>query len=428
MYLKPDEIAMLNGEEGRLRQEAMKFLVELGEVFHAEKMVDIQWAYAYAFGLVDDIPNEDLPPILSKQIMEEAIETNRCLKIPTTGSLAAIDMEHWKEFGCSEETYMQIRNNYELERRMGMIYVPSCTPYLYIDMNRPACGTHMITTESSAIVYYNSVLGARAERCGNAALLAAITGKYPAIGLHLDENRYATIQIDVKTPIRGITDYGRLGIFIGEICGMDVPVITGIESMTTPELIQFGAGCATGGAVALYHIPGITAEFRTLEEALNGKKPVKVVEYGEKEAAEMHNRFPEKKGEEVNTILIGCPQMTIYQLREVANCIHGRHIAPNIEMYLNITSYIRKQAIELGFYEDLERAGIHMIVDSCPLVWQGVPGPQYAYTHPEFTTGTLATNSVKCAAYAKQVLSADKVLLGNVEDCIEAAISGKWKV
>lgn len=316
MKLKPDELAMLNGEEGKMRQEAMKFLVELGEVFGAEEFVDIDWAFAFCFGLINDIPEDKQPSFFNRSMLETAIAEDRCLKIPGIGSVTPIDLEQWKEYGCSEELYHQIMADYELERRMGLQFVGSCTPYTLVDMNRPALGAHIVSIESSAIPYFNSVLGARCERTGNAVLLSAITGKYPKMGFHLDENRYATIQVDVNVPLKGLTDFGRLGIFCGEIAGLAVPVITGISRITNPELIQFCAGISTGGGVSLFHIPGITAEFRTLEEALNGKEPKIRVSFGEKELADMKKRYPATDGEPVNTVMLGCPQMNIYQVEQ----------------------------------------------------------------------------------------------------------------
>lgn len=418
---------MLNGEEGRLRQESMKFLVKLGEAFGAKEMVDIKFSFAYTFVLVQDLDPASLPPILNRELMNEYIAEGRKVKIPTIGGLDGEDPDIWQEMGVPGEVHKRYLEDTAMERKLGIQMVHSCTPYMVVDMNRPALGTHMISIESSAIPYYNSVLGARCERCGVAALLAAITGKYPAIGYHLDENRYANVRIDVKVPLHGLTDFGCLGQFAGECCGMDVPVFTGVPEATNPELIALSSGIATGGAVSLFHIPGITPEFRTVDEALNGKAPERVIEFGQDELDAIYARFPGRAEEKVDTVFIGCPHLNIFQMADIAAALDGKRLAPGVRMMMNTNPNTKFMGEKMGYTRQIADSGAMLIAGTCPIIGNGIPGPVHTYTHPEYSTGTFVTDSLKGAAYAKSTMAASKVILGSTEECIKAAISGKWR-
>lgn len=427
MKLKPDELRMLNGEEGRLRQEAMKFLVRLGEAYGAEEMVDIKFSFAYTFVLVQDLDPDLLPPILDRRLLEEYIAEGKTVKIPTIGGLDGEDPDIWKEMGVPEKVHNTYLKDREMECKLGIQRVGSCTPYMVVDMNTPALGTHMITIESSAIPFYNSVLGARCERCGVSALLAAITGKYPAIGYHLDENRYATVRINVKCDLKNMTDFGCLGQFAGEFCGMDVPVFRGIKSATNPDLIAFSCAIATGGAVSLFHIPGITAEFRTEEEALNGKEPAREIDFTQEDLDKIYARFNACDGEKIDTVFIGCPHLNIYQMKDVSEKLKAKKKPEDLLFIMNTNPSTKRMAEQMGYVDIIRDAGAMLISGTCPIIGNGIPGPVYTYTHPEYTTGTFATNSLKAAAYAKSTMGAKRVVLGSTEECIDAAISGVWR-
>jgi len=418
---------MLNGEEGELRQEAMKFLVKLGEAYGAEEMVDIKFAFTFMFGLLADVDPEKLPRILDRRLYEDFINEGRKVKVPSVGGLDGEDPDFWEEMGVPPEMHESYLRNFELERKLGIHYVGSCTPYMVIDMNIPLLGESIITVESSAITYFNSVLGARCERCGIASLLSAITGKYPKIGFHLDENRYATVQIDVKVPLEGILDFGCLGQFTGELCGMDVPVFTGIKKANNPELMAISASIATGGAVSLYHIPGITAEFRTTEEALNNKAPLKRVTFGEEELKAMYARWAGTKGEKVDTVFIGCPHPNLYQLGEIAGWMRGKKKADDVLCMINVSHTTKVMGEKMNYVQEIKDTGAWLLSGTCPIISNGIPGPNYVQANPDYTTGTFVTDSVKAAEYAKTSLGARKVIIGSTESCIKAAVSGRWE-
>src|SRR5665648_175537 len=301
MLLKDDELRMLNGEEGELRKEAMKFLVRLGEAFEAKEMVDIKFAFCYVCNQTEGL--KDLPPSIDPELLMKSINEGIRVKVPTIGGLGGVDPDIWREMKIPEEELKRHLHETEIEAKLGIHPVATCTPYMVTDMNQIPFRTHMVTIESSAIPFYNSVLGARDNRGGIAGFFAAITGKYPAIGYHLDENRYADTLVEVQVDLKNFTDYGALGMYVGEICGMDVPVFNGIKKANMPDLIALSAAIATGGAVSLFHIPSITPEFDSVEAALNGKEPKRKIIFGEKELQSIYDRYSSEKNEKIDICL-----------------------------------------------------------------------------------------------------------------------------
>jgi len=424
MHLKDDELRMLNGEEGELRQEAMKFLLRLGEVYNASKMVDIGFSFCYVTNQTEGLSG--LPRSIDTKLLMRAVADGITVKVPTIGGLGGVDPDIWQDMKIPEEEYKKYLHEKEIECKLGIAPVATCTPYMVTDMNQVPFGTHMCTIESSAIPFYNSVLGARVERGGISAFFAALTGKYPAIGYHLDENRFANVLIKVTCDLKNFTDFGCLGLYAGEICGMDVPVFEGIPSATMPELIALSSAVATGGAVSLFHIPAVTPEFKTVDAALNYKEPKLIVEFGSKELDALYTRFNGVNGEKVDTVLVGCPHYSLYQLRRVAEMLEGKHIAADVSLIMSTAPQTKFIANEMGYVKTINDAGGMLISRTCPIISAGCPGPVYSYTHPEYTSGTLVTDSLKVASYAMSTLSAKKIILGDTKQCFEAALTGVW--
>lgn len=426
MKLKQDELDMLNGKEGRLRQEAMKFLIKLGEVYGADEMVDIGFAFVYTLpGVTGKAPTETAE-ILSGELLEEAIRDGVKVKVPSIGGLLALDPEVAGELKATQKDIDEYYKALEVEKAFGIIPIASCAPYMVCDMNAVPFGTHMVTIESSAIPYYNSALGARVNRGGISSFCSAITGKSPKILFHRDENRFANTLINVTAPLKSLTDFGCLGLFAGEKCGTDTPVFSGIQNITVPDMISLSSAAATSGAVTLFHIPGVTPEFRTVEEALDHRQPQKVFEFGPAQLQEIYDRYKGTKGEPVNRIILGCPHYTIFQLQHVAEKIKGKKVAPGVDFVINTNPQTRLMAKEMGFDKIFKQAGVLLIAGTCQIIGCGCPSPMYCYVHPEYSSGTVVTDSLKAAVYSPSALNARHIILADTDTCIAAALSGKW--
>jgi predicted aconitase len=236
----------------------MEILVALGESFGAERLLPVNNVHmAGSSVLVEDIRKQG-----GKFVTR--VTTN-----PT-----AVDPSQWREIGIPEsDTTLQVRLT-GAYAGMGANTCNTCIPYLVGNM--PRFGEHMAWGESSAVVFANSVCGARTNREGGpSALATALTGRTPEYGFHLTENRYGSFLVNVETPMRDMTDYGTLGYFAGKIAGQDTPVFVGLPNNPTLEdLKALSAALAASGAVSMFHAVGVTPEAPTVEAAFGGlQKP-----------------------------------------------------------------------------------------------------------------------------------------------------------
>lgn len=427
MILTEKEKQMLSGKEGNLTREAMKFLEALGEAFEAERMIDISYAnilMASGFWGKGALTNE---------LIEEAINEGVRVKIPTTfnnwgcGSLFTPDTI-WDTLEVPDSAKKQILHENELAKNLGIIPTRTCAPYLVCDTGMYPKGSHISSVESSAIVYFNSVLGARTNRDCIASFFAAITGKYPAYGFHLDVNRYGVYHFDVQANVEDPLDYALLGIFAGKISGLETPVFTGLHRPRSESLVELSAALASSGAVTMFHIVGVTPEAPDLETAFGGKKPGKKIIVTREDLDEVHQHVSDPEGK-VDFICLGCPHYSIHEIKEVSELLSGKVIHQNVTLWICTSPQIAMFSEMAGYSEIIRKAGgiIMSGPNFCPLFGPGKPGPEFAFAHPDYSVGSFATDAAKQAYYAKTNLRAEKVFLGSREECINASITGDWR-
>ena len=275
MRLTDQEKAMLEGREGPVVAEAIDYLIQLGEAFQAERLVDIVYChYPAEMGIYAGQVEE---------LVEYAKRGGR-VRVPSTSTTLCADLEKPWITGIPKKL-ADIQAQVEgAHRSMGVMETYTCTPQQLGFI--PPFGSYIACTESSAIIYYNSVIGARTNRGGEFTRFAAITGKYPLMGYLLDENRKGTHHFKVNIPASRLqtTDaWAALGFVVGTIVGSEVPVIEGVRPDRQDWLVSLGAALATSGSVTLFHVPGVTPEARTVEEAFHGKIPKDHYEVTEKD-------------------------------------------------------------------------------------------------------------------------------------------------
>ena len=302
--------------------------------------------------------------------------------------------------------------------RHGVNILATCTPYQV--GNLPLRGEHCAWMESSAVIYANSVLGARTNCEGIASTGAAsLTGKIPCWGNHLDANRHGTHLISVQgLRVESFQDWGLLGYFAGGVAGEDHPVITG--SVSRPDLTElkhFGAAAATSGGVELYHLPGITPEAPTVSAAFNGSAGVpSAVVYGPTERRAMYETLNEIGScFDVDFVLLGCPHASVDQIRRAAELLDGRRLSSSTELWIMAPRALAVIADRSGYTAVIERAGGRVLADSCPAMSRAAPAG----------TRVFATDSAKQAHYLPAILGIE-AWFGTLEECIDAAVTGRW--
>jgi predicted aconitase len=301
-----------------------------------------------------------------------------------------------------------------------------CDDYFEIPPMRVAtCGTipvrgeHCAWMESSAVIYANSVLGARTNCEGAASTGAAsLTGKVPCWGNHLDGNRYGTHLIDVAVRVDDFAEWGMLGYFAGRLAGEERPVITGdIGRPDLAGLKHFGAAAATSGGVELYHIPGITPEAPT-EAAAFGPAPVPdAVRYGaDQRRAVYEDLNSQGTSADVDFVLLGCAHASVDQIRQAARALDGRHLSPGTQLWLMVPRALKVIADRSGCTDIIERAGGKVLADSCPAISRV----------PPLGTRVFATDSARQAHYLPAILGV-AAWFGTLDECVDAAVTGRWR-
>jgi predicted aconitase len=404
VHLTDDEKRMRSGEQGEAVRLAMEILIALGDIYGAERMIPIKSAHAAGLSLKSH-------GLAGTEWAEDLAAQGARVCIPTTMNPIGVDRSrdlHLPEDWVTNQ--LRIQAAYEC---MGCLGTNSCVPYYHGYV--PRLGEHLAWAESSAVVFVNSVLGARDNREGGpSALAAGLTGRTPLYGLHTDEGRKGDVLFKVTTPLSGVADYGALGGYVGRLVGAKIPVFTGLVRPTMEELVYLSAALASSGGVAMFHAVGVTPEAPSVEAAFGGKR-YETTEITAKEIEAGWQKLTSAQDRHVDYVAIGCPHCSLGQLKEIADLIRGRRVNEGVTLWVHTNVAIKAMASQLGFVKTIENAGGVVTQDLCTVLG-----------NPEaLGFKTLATNSPKMAFYAP-ASNGLQAWYGTAEQCIDAAVSGYW--
>jgi len=390
MELTPLEQEMLEGKHGQATKKSMEILVALGEIYGAKRMVPVTSVQIAGVSYA----NLGEPGL---EWLAEMAKDGR-VRVLTTLNPAGMDLDNWKALGIDPEFAHNQKRVIDAFARMGIITTCTCTPYLV--GNLPHYGDHIAWAESSAVCFANSVIGARTNREGGpSALAAAITGRTPEYGYHLDENRRAQVVVNVEVPVQGTHQFGTLGKVIGDRIGSKIPLIRGIPRATTEELKAFCASIATYGGTALFYMEGITP----------GSTPVPkesiTVTADDMEAAEAELNDEDAP---IDFVSIGCPHASIGEIRRIAELVKGQKVKK--EVWITTARPTKHIADRMGYTTIIEEAGIKFACDTCCVV---------APIKGRFRG--LATDSAKGCYYGRG-RNKFKTRHCSIEECIEEAL------
>ena len=413
MLLTDEETAMLDGEKGPAVKQAMEILVALGESFGAERLVSVNNVHMAGSSVL--VAEE-----AGTRFVEDIRQKGGNFVTKVTTNPTAVDPTQWEKIGIPEsDSVLQIRLT-DAYAGMGANTCNTCIPYLVGNM--PRFGEHMAWGESSAVVFANSVCGARTNREGGpSALASALTGRTPEYGFHLKENRYGKLLIKVETSLDDMTDYGTLGYFAGRLAGQDTPVFTGIPTNPTLEQVKaLSAALAASGAVSMFHAVGVTPEAPTVEEAFGGRDPEKVFVFGDAEKEKAEAALNKEPSDHVDWILVGCPNASVEEIREVADALRGKKVHKDVALWVTTAGAMYAMAERVGYIQTIEEAGGVVVRETCPFLARSrVIAPKKGYK-------TLTTNSAKMAFYAPGQFGLP-THYGNLDRVMDAAINGVWR-
>ncbi|MFQ5820705.1 MAG: aconitase X catalytic domain-containing protein [Candidatus Heimdallarchaeota archaeon] len=404
MHLTNEEERILQGEFGNGMQKAMELLVAIGDAYDAERMIPITRAHAASSGQEGDL-----------YYVELLANGGATCRVPTSIN-PVYDVEYFDRYIKipEEEAEVPVRVR-EAYKKIRAILSWSCIPY--ITENIPLFGETVAFSESSATPYINSVIGATTNReAAQSALAAGVIGSTPLYGLHFKKNRKGTILVEVEATLTDEFDYSLLGYYVGKHIGYEIPVFTGIARRpTTEDLINLCAILNTSGAVSMFHIPGITVEAPTLEDAFQGDVPKDKITVTDIDLKQTHEEIQTTRGK-IDFILLGCPHYTLKQVAEVAKLLEGKKIHPDVEFWVCTSATGRILAQRTGYIDTIEKAGGHVVPDTC------IDQPCFSHGYKE---NVAVTDSPKCAYYGVGPRFKGAVVM-RLKDCVEAAIKGQW--
>lgn len=400
---------MLRGDHGPATKMAMSILVRMAEVSGANELLDIVGAHIDSTVYIGEAGLE---------FAERLASLGAKVAVPTTLNVSGLDEYHWQEWAVPSEWAKQAYRQMVAYQNMGTIPTWTCAPY-QTEM-KPKFGQQIAWGESNAIVFANSVIGARTERYPDLFdICCAITGRAPAIGLHLTENRAGQLLfqlVDIPTQIQQRDDfYPVLGNLIGKLSLDKIPVIHGMAVKPGEDQLKaFGAGAASSGGVALFHMIGITPEAQTLEEAFQGKSPIQTIEVTMDMLRDSRRELTHTGTDELHMVVLGSPHFSLAEFKHLAPLVQGKRKHPNVKFLVTSSRAMTQLAQRAGYLEPLAAFGAQLTVDTCILTSPMLP-EEIRY---------LMTNSAKFAYYSPGLLQ-KQIAFGSLEDCVNSAVEGR---
>ncbi len=389
MQLTKEERAMLKGKHGKAAKKAMQILLALANIYNAKRLIPVK-SVQIAGVSYHNLGDAGL------ELLEDLAKDAR-VRVLTTLNPAGMDLENWKALGISKSFAEKQKRVIEAFRKMGVTITCTCTPYLI--GNLPLFNEHIAWSESSAVCFANSMLGARTNReSGFSSLASALTGKTPEYGLHLDKNRQAKVIVEVKAKLESVADFGALGKAIGDKIGNTIPLIKGVREADLEQLKSLCASIATFGGTALFHMEGITPN--------KTKVPRKKVYITKRDIEKAKKELSDRT--EIDFIAIGCPHASLRELADIARVLKGKKVRK--EFWIACARPIKKVADLMGYTEIIEKAGAKFACDTCMAV---------APLKGRFTG--MMTNSAKACFYGRGS-NAFKVKIATLEECVREAL------
>ena len=409
LALTPEERAIAGGERGSGAAMAMRIVADSARLLGAPRLIPV--ASAHIDGALYHGDSGTL-------FAERLVDGGARVAVRATLNVGALDLMGCSRVRLKEPERGMARRMMEAYRRLGCEQSWTCAPYQA--GHRPAFGSDVAWGESNAVVFCNSVLGARTNRYGDFLDIAcAIAGHAPDYGLHRPENRTAKLVFDVSAlPAEFMASeiaWPVLGSLYGREVGNTVGVVVGVKEHPGDDALKaFGAAAASTGAVGLFHIAGVTPEAPDVETVLGFPPPEATIRVTPEMVAEAQARLSTAEAPDtIDAVAIGSPHLSLAEFDALERLVAGRRLA--VPIHACTGRHVLSELERDGRRQALEGLGVVIVADTCVVVTPilaDMPG------------GVLMTNSGKFAQYAPGN-TGYSVLYGSLADCVESAVSGR---
>lgn len=407
LALSPEEQAIAAGRDGA--GMAMRIVTESARLLGAPRLIPIVSTH-----IDGALYHGDSGTLFAERLIEGGAK----VAVRSTLNVGALDLMGCSRIRLDEPQRGMARRMMAAYRKLGCEQSWTCAPYQA--GHRPALGSDVAWGESNAVVFCNSVLGARTNRYGDFLDIAcAIVGRAPDYGLHRPENRRAQLVFDVSglssSFLASEIAWPVLGSLYGREVGNAIGVVTGISSHPGEDALKaFGAAAASSGAVGLFHIAGVTPEAPDVETILAGPEPESAIRVTPEMAARARAGLSTAAATKtIDAVAIGSPHLSHAEFESLERLIAGRRLT--VPIYACTGRHALALLERDGRRKRLEASGVIIVADTCVVVTPIMP---------DLGNGVLMTNSGKFAHYAPGN-TGYAVLYASLADCVESAVLGR---
>jgi predicted aconitase len=413
LKLAPEEQAILAGSRGDAARRALEYQIEVGRFWGAERLVPV--TNVHMMGDIEVMGDGGLD-----YLRRQADGGARCA-VPATTNARCMDFAHCERLGQDPAEVAKERELIQCLRRMDVVTTDTCINYQTV--YQPHLGERVAWGDTGTVIYANSVFGARSNfESGPAALAAALTGRTPEYGFHLDEHRRGSFTVQLNAKLDDLADWGAVGKLVGEAHQdyFAVPVFHGYRGTpTADELKHLGAALASYGSMGMFHFVGVTPEAPSLEVALGGKPPREQLRVSDEDISSVYKGYSLGDGD-ARLVVFSGPQQSLFEMKRLADLFRGRKAKPGSSCFVTTNGAVLAQSRALGYARTLEEAGATILEGVCFYILQNLSPMRQA---------NRWTNMVSNSAKIVNIIGAHRfnTILRRTADCVEIACSGRLK-
>ncbi|OOF90703.1 hypothetical protein ASPCADRAFT_178694 [Aspergillus carbonarius ITEM 5010] len=404
---------LIHGDYGAAARVAMRIVLRMAELLEAHELINV--TQVHVDGCIYTGPG-------SLRFAERLRDLGGKVRVPTSLNSISVDQKRWRAQGVDVAFGEAAEKLARAYMDMGACPTFTCSPYQLT--SAPRMGDQVAWAESNAVVYANSVLGARTMKYPDFLDIAiALTGRAPNAGPHLDHHRRASLifRIPDVPELQDVDDsfYPLLAYHVGTLATHQIPVIVGLESLAPnkDDLKAFGAAFATVSSAPMFHMVGVTPEAKTLEETTRPGSAPRSVDVRIEDLIPCWDTLNSAShGQPVDLVSLGNPHFSLTEIRRLAALCRGRTKEDGVTVMVTCGRATYGLACQAGLVEELERFGVQFVTDTC---WCMIAAPIIPSSNH-----AIMTNSGKYAHYGPG-LTGRKFYIGSLARCVDAACRGR---